>query len=115
MLYLWSMLVSDLARLHALVPSLINTVVMAIYAFYKRQCRFKEITSCNPGLDRKHYIGLMTLSTHILISITIETVRLVRDIQYGVAPWVSWADTHSNYSRVVQIAGFIWKNDPAIA
>jgi pheromone a factor receptor len=108
------MLVSDLARLHALVPSLINTV-RAIYAFYKRRCRFKEIMTFNPGLDRNHYISLVTLSFHVLIGITIGTVQLVRDIQHGASPWVSWADTHSNYSRVIQITGFTWKNDPASA
>jgi hypothetical protein len=29
-----------------------------------------------------------------------------------LGPWVSWADTHKNYSTVNQIAGFIWKSDP---
>ncbi|KAJ7854247.1 hypothetical protein B0H13DRAFT_2673435 [Mycena leptocephala] len=27
-------------------------------------------------------------------------------------PWVSWADTHSNFSRVVQVPGIYWRADP---
>jgi len=87
-------------------------VVMAIDASYRRRHQFKEIMSCNPGLDRKYFISLVTLSTHIPASFTLGAIELVRGI-YGARPWVSWADTHSNYSRVVRFAGFIWKNNPA--
>ncbi|KAI0297994.1 pheromone A receptor-domain-containing protein [Russula brevipes] len=86
----------------------------SIYAFYKRRCRFKEIMSCNPGLDRNRYIRLMILSSmDILGTIPIGTYYLVYNVQQGVRPWVSWADTHSNYSRVVQVPGFIWQSDPS--
>jgi pheromone a factor receptor len=30
----------------------------------------------------------------------------------GLSPWISWADTHSNFSRVVQVPGIYWRADP---
>ncbi|KAJ7822244.1 pheromone A receptor-domain-containing protein [Mycena leptocephala] len=30
----------------------------------------------------------------------------------GLSPWISWDDTHSNFSRVVQVPGIYWRADP---
>lgn len=30
----------------------------------------------------------------------------------GLSPWISWEDTHSNFSRVVQVPGVFWRADP---
>jgi hypothetical protein len=82
--------------------------------FYKRHRQFKEITSSNPGLSRSRYIRLMVISsTEMFITIPLGTYYIVYNAKSGVLPWKSWADTHSHYSVVLQIAGFIWKNDPA--
>jgi pheromone a factor receptor len=31
----------------------------------------------------------------------------------GLSPWISWADTHSNFSRVVQVPGIYWHAHPS--
>jgi len=87
--------------------------VRSICAFYKRQRRFKEIMSATPGLNHGRYFRLMALSSmDMVLTIPITTYLVVLDAKQGVDPWISWDDTHFNYSRVVQVPGFIWKNNP---
>jgi hypothetical protein len=72
--------------------------------------------SSNPGLSRSRYFRLMAISgVEICGTIPLGTFLLVSNARSGVTPYVSWAYTHSNYSTVHQIAGFIWKNDPTAA
>ncbi|KAI9509914.1 STE3-domain-containing protein [Russula earlei] len=86
---------------------------MTIHHFYKRGRQFREIS---PGVNRGRYFRLMALSSvDMIASIPLATYMIVRNAQLGVTPWISWDDTHSNYSRVIQIAAFIWKNDPNFA
>ena len=90
--------------------------VMAIRSFYKRHREFKQMKSNSQGASRGLYLRLMALSTtEILGTIPLGTYFIVANVRAGVAPWKGWAYTHSNYSEVIQIAGFIWKNDPYMA
>ena len=85
---------------------------MTIFTFYKRHRQFMEIMSSNPGLTRSRYIRLMIISgTEICGTIPLGLYYIVYNAKNGVTPWTSWADMHSQYSTVNQIAGFIWKND----
>jgi|SRR5712671_93053 len=73
--------------------------------------KFKEILSFNRGLNRGRYLRLMALSSiEILGTIPLGTYYLVLNARSGIIRWNSWADTHSNYSRVVQVPAFSWKN-----
>jgi pheromone a factor receptor len=88
---------------------------MTIHTFYKRHRQFREIMSSNPSLSRSRYIRLMAISgAEICGTIPLGTYYIVYNAKQGVTAYVSWAYTHSNYSSVDQIAGFIWKNDPSI-
>jgi pheromone a factor receptor len=49
--------------------------------------------------------------TELCGTIPLGTFYIVYNAKSGVTPYVSWAYTHSHYSSVSQIAGFIWKND----
>ncbi|KAI0292308.1 GPCR fungal pheromone mating factor [Russula brevipes] len=84
----------------------------SICALYKRQRRFKEIMSATPGLNHGRYFRLMALSSlDMLLTIPIAVYIVVLDVKQGVDPWISWDETHFNYSRVVQVPGFVWKNE----
>jgi hypothetical protein len=86
---------------------------MAIYAFHKRERQFKQAMSSSYGPGRGRYFRLTALSAiEILGTIPLGTYFIVRDAKAGVTPWKGWADTHSHYSAIPQVAGFIWKNDP---
>jgi len=74
--------------------------------------KFKQILSFNRGLNRGRYLRLMALSSiEILGTIPLGIYFLISNARSGVIPWKSWADTHSNYSRVIQVPAFIWKNN----
>jgi hypothetical protein len=83
---------------------------MAIYTFYgRRQNHMKLISSANRG----RYIRLMIISsTEILGTIPLGTYYIVSAAKMGVVPWMGWAHMHSHASDVVQVPGFIWRNDP---
>ncbi|KAI0297991.1 pheromone A receptor-domain-containing protein [Russula brevipes] len=86
--------------------------VRAMYAFYRRQQRFKEIMASNSGLSRGRYIRLMILSSMDLLgTIPLSLYYIVKDAKRGMIPWKSWQDTHSHYHRVIQVPAFIWKKD----
>ncbi|KAJ7904108.1 hypothetical protein B0H13DRAFT_2025197 [Mycena leptocephala] len=42
-------------------------------------------------------------STDLLLTVPFATFVLYSN------PWVSWADTHSNFSRVMQVPGIYWR------
>lgn len=68
------------------------------------------------GLSRGRYLRLMAIgAVEVIGTIPLGTYFIVTTAKSGVKPWVSWADTHSNYSAVAQVAGFIWKHDPMVA
>jgi len=76
--------------------------------------QFRRIISFNHGLNRGRYLRLMALcSIEILGTIPLGTFFIVKNAP-SVTPWKSWADTHSDYSRVVQVPAFVWKNTPAM-
>ncbi|KAH9990938.1 pheromone A receptor-domain-containing protein [Russula vinacea] len=81
--------------------------VRTTYVFYKRQRQFNELMLASPGLSRGRYIRLMAIGPS----------RFLGPSRWGqrCESWKGWAYTHSNYSEVIQVAGFIWKNDPNVA
>jgi pheromone a factor receptor len=89
--------------------------VNAIYAFHKRERQFKQMMLSSHGPGRGRYLRLMALSSiEILGTIPLATYFIVSNAKAGVTPWTSWADIHSHYSAIPQVAGFIWKNDPNV-
>ena len=69
--------------------------------------------SSTPGLSRGRYIRLMTISAvEIFGTIPLGTFYIVHNSKLGVKPWGGWAQTHKNYSKVIQVPASIWKNNP---
>jgi pheromone a factor receptor len=67
-----------------------------------------------PGLSRGRYLRLMAIAgVEMLATIPLGTYLIVYDSKRPMRHWISWADTHSDYSTVYQIPAFIWKNDAA--
>src|SRR6266853_654559 len=57
-------------------------------------------------------ILLMALSSiEIFGTIPLGTYWIVSDAKQGVGPWKSWAYQHGDYSRVIQVPDFMWKNE----
>jgi pheromone a factor receptor len=110
-LYLSSIVVSYSEVPSALWHRGLFVPVMAIYAFYKRRQNHMRLTT---NANRSQYLRLMVISSiEILGTVPLGTYYIVSSAKHGVEPWKGWAFVHSHYSEVVQVAGFIWRNDPA--
>jgi pheromone a factor receptor len=89
--------------------------VLTIHTFYKRETQFKQFMSSNRNLNRGRYLRLMALSgIEILGTIPIGTYVIVYNAKQGVGPWINWENVHSDYSRVIQVPAFAWKEDPGL-
>ncbi|KAF8136054.1 pheromone A receptor-domain-containing protein [Mycena galopus ATCC 62051] len=74
---------------------------------------FKTLLSAshNANLSLNRYLRLMLLaSTDLIFTIPLGVfVLYVAAVINGITPWVSWDNTHSNFSRVVQVPGVFWR------
>ncbi|KAJ7477959.1 pheromone B alpha 1 receptor, partial [Mycena galericulata] len=105
-----------------LPPILVGAVsavycVLSIKSFYHSRAQFKEFLSSNNNLNLNRYVRLMCLaSTDLLLTIPLGIWVLWVNVRVvGISPWISWDDTHSNFSRVEPIPGIFWRSDPYTA
>jgi pheromone a factor receptor len=85
---------------------------MTVYHFYRRRRQFSQIMSSNRGLNQSRYVRLMCLAMiEVLGTIPLSSWVLATNVEVGFVPWVSWSNTHLDYSRIVQIPSVIWKTD----
>jgi len=106
LIYAWPVIIGCISLVYC---------VLTIVTLAKREQQFRQVMSSNRNLNRSRYFRLMALSSiEILGTIPMSLYWIVYNSKNGVEPWVSWADTHSFYSRIPQFASFIWKNDHAI-
>ena len=65
------------------------------------------------SLNKYRFLRLAALaSVDILITIPLSTWILFLDISLGVKPWISWEDTHYNFSRVALVPSLLWRQSP---
>ncbi|KAF9789562.1 fungal pheromone STE3G-protein-coupled receptor [Thelephora terrestris] len=85
--------------------------VLTMRSFLQRQAQFAEFLSSNKALSASRYFRLMALACiEIMCTIPISIVFTVLNLKAEpFEPWVSWEDTHSNFSRVVLIPSVIWR------
>ena len=65
----------------------------------------------NPTLTAYRYMRLMALAAvEILFTIPIATYGMVLNITvYPIQPWISWSDTHFDYSQVNLYPAVLWR------
>lgn len=75
---------------------------------------FDSITRNNKNLTVNRYTRLICIAAaDIAITVPLATWVLVMNITYNpMHPWISWADTHSNFWAVRLYASVIWHLDP---
>jgi pheromone a factor receptor len=72
--------------------------------------------SSTSGFSRSRYLRLIAISSvEVFATVPWSMYFIVSDAKSGIAPWKSWADTHSHYSAILQIPSVIWKNTPRVA
>ncbi|KAJ7859226.1 pheromone A receptor-domain-containing protein [Mycena leptocephala] len=88
--------------------------ILSILSFYRSRAQFKELLCVNKNLNLNRYVLLMvSASTDLLLTTPLSIwVLWVNMCVVGLSLWISWVDTHSNFSRVVQVPGIYWRADP---
>ncbi|KAJ7436623.1 pheromone receptor, partial [Mycena latifolia] len=105
-----------LFHLPPILVGLVSAVycVLIIKVFYHSRAQFMEFLSSNNNLDMNRYVRLMCLaSTDLFLTIPLGIFILYANVAIiGISPWVSWENTRSNFSRVVQVPAIFWRVDP---
>ena len=75
-----------------------------------RQAQFKELLSANRNMSSGGYFRLMGLAgVEVLFTIPMGAFSIYLNASgTPIHHWVSWADTHYDFSRVDQIPSVVW-------
>ncbi|KAI1790857.1 GPCR fungal pheromone mating factor, partial [Ganoderma leucocontextum] len=102
--YLWPLVISLVSGTYC-VLTLIN--------FIRRRAQFNTYLTSNTSLTPNRYFRLMAIASfEILFTIPISAYGLYLNLAAGpMNPWISWEDTHFNYSKVDQFPAVLWRMD----
>ncbi|KAH9476721.1 Pheromone B alpha 3 receptor [Psilocybe cubensis] len=84
-------------------------------AFWMRRLQFAQLVSTNSSLSIGRYVRLMMLAvTDMALTVPLGIFSVVFGTQgVGLAPWISWEDTHFNFSHVIQVPAEFWRTSPS--
>ena len=86
--------------------------MLTVRAFMKRRKQFKELV-VSTGMSWNRYWRLIMLAfADLFFTIPLTIWCIVVPALGPVAPWISWADTHSNFDRFNQYSWVIIKLSP---
>ncbi|KAF8891686.1 STE3-like pheromone receptor, partial [Infundibulicybe gibba] len=90
--------------------------ILALIALKQRHHEFKSMVSQSSSqLTSGRYFRLMAIAgLDILCTVPLNVYTIYANLRGNVAPWISWEDTHSGFSRVDQFPSVIWRSDPAL-
>ncbi|KAI0698257.1 pheromone A receptor-domain-containing protein [Cytidiella melzeri] len=99
-------------------PTLIGCVsffyaALTLRAFWIRRAQFSEVLSSSASLTISRYFRLMLLSClemSCTIPVSVYSVYIITE-GFTIAPWISWADTHYNFSFVEQVPAIAWRSN----
>ncbi|KAJ2937036.1 hypothetical protein H1R20_g62, partial [Candolleomyces eurysporus] len=101
-----------------LIPSISAVyAVMSIICFCKRKSAFNGmLASRSSSLTSSRYWRLMSLaSLEVVLGLPTTLAFVVISAtskEFPVQPWISWEDTHYDFSNVILIPGVAWRNLP---
>ncbi|TFK75317.1 STE3-like pheromone receptor [Pluteus cervinus] len=103
------------------VPPVVLGMISAVFsaltirAFSLRHAEFKQFMNSNNMVTFNRYIRLMVLAAlDILLTVPFTAYIVYSNLTQGkVAPWISWEDTHSGFSRIDHFPAALWKKNPA--
>ncbi|KAI0729139.1 putative fungal pheromoneG-protein-coupled receptor [Fomitopsis betulina] len=90
--------------------------VLSLRALFVRQAQFREFIAATNGLTSSRYFRLMALSmTELLFTVPFGIYQIYANAEGGVEPWLGWANTHYDFSRVDQFPAILWLSNPTYA
>lgn len=105
LVYIWPVVISIITTIYG---------VLTIRLFWKSSQQLKEIQGSNKNINHNRYMRLIALSsTQLLFTLPLSIYNLYLNIHVTpVQPWISWEDTHFDYSHVGQFPTAVWRADP---
>ena len=101
-----------------LVPNTDETSVLSLLAFARRRLQFNQfVNSSASSLTLGRYFRLMALA---MADVFLTTPLAIFSICLNASsihpnPWISWENTHYDYSHVDQFPAIIWRSKPPVA
>ncbi|KAH7881711.1 pheromone A receptor-domain-containing protein [Phlebopus sp. FC_14] len=95
-----------------IVIGLISAVYcgLSLRAFYRRRAQFNKFLASNTSLNASRYFRLMAIAMlEILCTVPLASFMIwLNATAQPVEPWVSWQNTHYDFSRVAQYPSVVW-------
>ena len=87
--------------------------VLTLRSLLQRQAQFTQFLSSNKSLTASRYFRLMALAgVELICTVPLSVFQIYLNATASpLSPWRSWADTHSNFSRVVLLPAVIWSHN----
>ncbi|KDQ50791.1 hypothetical protein JAAARDRAFT_199631 [Jaapia argillacea MUCL 33604] len=109
LVYCWPLVISCVSAVYC---------ALTIRAFAKQTVQFRKLLSSSlPNVTMGRYFRLMALAgTEAFFGIPLSCYVIYFDgVLNPIYPWLGWADTHYNFSRVDLIPKVIWSLDTTAA
>lgn len=89
-------------------------LAFTLCAFCKQRFELCKTWSTHSSMTMDQYIRLMTLAlSEMLCTVPISIYSIyIANKGVQIQPWVSWADTHYDFSYIGQIPAVVWISDP---
>ncbi|KAI0776716.1 pheromone A receptor-domain-containing protein [Trametes elegans] len=87
---------------------------MTLITFLRHRIKFNDVISSSGGaMTVSRYFRLMLLSiSEMVCTIPIGAYSIyINNAGVTLSPWISWADTHANFSHVEHVPAFIWRSN----
>jgi len=83
---------------------------LTLWSFLQRQAQFSQFMSSNSSLTMSRYFRLMALAgIELLCTTPLAIFQIILNATAApLDPWVSWQETHYNFSRVRLIPAVVW-------
>ncbi|KAF8884497.1 STE3-like pheromone receptor [Infundibulicybe gibba] len=88
---------------------------LTLRSFWQRRIQFNQLASSNSSMNTSRYVRLMLLAlVDMMFTVPLGIYTIYIGTKgVGLAPWISWEDTHFNFARVKLVPALFWRSDPA--
>ncbi|CDO69987.1 hypothetical protein BN946_scf184836.g61 [Trametes cinnabarina] len=88
---------------------------LTLRAFWVRRMQFRDVVCKSSSMTLSRYFRLLLLASIDMacnVPLTVLNMYINND-GVTMSPWVSWANTHYNFSHVEQIPSILWRTNRA--
>ena len=101
--------------LHLNLENLNSFPALTLRSFWIRRAQFNQLITSNSSMSVSRYLRLVLLTIiDIMCTVPLGIYSIyIGNKGVGLAPWISWEETHYNFSRVALVPSLIWRSDPS--